>query len=217
MNEPPSPSGTGLSGLAHADSADQIVDRYDNWAATYDEEIASWGYALPLQVAELLLARAPAGPILDAGCGTGLVGAALAATPRGRSFDIIGADVSSESLRTAARRNVYRRLDRVDLTAPLPYADASFGGLTCAGVLTYVPQPEPTLREFVRVLAPGAVAVVTQRTDLWVERDCDTVFAQLSADLGLATIIHPPRPYLPGLAEYGSKIEVICVEVTRPG
>ena len=53
---------------------------YDEWAPTYDADLTgeAQGYVAPAVTADAVVAAAgPGGEILDAGCGTGLVGVAL--------------------------------------------------------------------------------------------------------------------------------------------
>ncbi len=209
----PSESGEGLSAAAHADAA-EIVGRYDGWALDYEDDVRRWGYTLPEDIADLAVATRPAGRLLDAGCGTGLIGHALVA----RGVDpgqIVGIDASQASLRIAAESGVYGDVSRVDLAAGLPFDDHSFGGVVCGGVLTYIPDAAPVLREFVRVLQPGARAIVSQRTDLWVERNFDDTLGQLRAE-GVGVEIGERVPYLPDLAEYGQEIEVIFTTLSSP-
>ena len=206
-------TGAGLSAAAHQ-SSEEIVSRYDRWAIEYEDDVRRWGYTLPEDIADLLMATSPIGRILDAGCGTGLIGHALAA----REVDpqrVFGIDASQESLMIARESGNYGDVSRVDLTLGLPFDDQSFGGVVCGGVLTYVPDAAPVLREFVRVLRPGGAAIVSQRTDLWVERNFDDVLGQLRAE-GVDVSIGDRIPYLPDLAEYGQEIEVIFVTIKSP-
>ena len=209
----PSDTGTGLSAAAHQ-QPEEIVGRYDEWALEYEADVRSWGYTLPEDIAALVMAQAPVGRILDAGCGTGLIGHALRGL--GVSADqLVGIDASQASLEIAAETGVYVDVSRVDLTAGLPFDDHAFGAVVCGGVLTYVPDATPVLREFVRVLRPGAVAIVSQRTDLWEERNFDDTLGQLRAE-GAGVEISERVPYLPDLAEYGEEIEVIFTTIVAP-
>ena len=206
-------AGIGLSAAAHQ-SAEEIVGRYDEWAIEYETDVRSWGYTLPEDIAMMTMARSPVGRILDAGCGTGLIGQAL--VERGaNSQQLVGVDASHASLAIAADSGAYADVSRVDLAGGLPFDDHSFGAVVCGGVLTYIPEPAPVLREFVRVLRPGAAAIVSQRTDLWVERNFDETLGQLRAE-GVQVEISDRVPYLPDLAEYGEEIEVIFTTLIAP-
>ena len=213
VDEPSFDSGAGLSAAAHQ-TAEQIVGRYDDWALDYETDVRSWGYTLPEDIAGLVMATSPAGRVLDAGCGTGLIGHALVAKGADPA-QLVGIDASHASLVIAADSGVYVDVSRVDLTAGLPFDDHSFGAVVCGGVLTYIPDPAPVLREFVRVSRPGAAAIVSQRTDLWAERNFDDTIGQLRAE-GASIEISERVPYLPDLAEYGEEIEVIFTTIIAP-
>lgn len=206
------PSGQGLSGAAQ-ETPEQIVGRYDDWAQAYEDDVRSWGYTLPEDLAALLMATQPVGRILDAGCGTGLIGRALADLGVDRNR-VIGIDASPASLELALDAGVYLDVSCVDLAAGLPFDDHAFGGIVCGGVLTYIPHADPVLREFVRVTRPGGSIVVSQRTDLWVERGFDDSLGQLRAQ-GLRVEVGERVPYLPDLDEYGTEIEVVYTTITR--
>ncbi|HMD12271.1 MAG TPA: hypothetical protein VKG90_08050, partial [Marmoricola sp.] len=47
----------------------EVADRYDEWAESYDEDLASWSYRAPGVVAETVVTRQPdARSVLDVGC-----------------------------------------------------------------------------------------------------------------------------------------------------
>ncbi len=95
--------------------------------------------------------------ILDVATGTGMVAFALAA----RGADVVGLD-QSEAMLAAARA----RLARTPALAPriaflpgeaeaLPFADGEFDALSFTYLLRYVDDRAATMRELVRVVAPG--------------------------------------------------------------
>lgn len=100
-----------------------------------------------------LLAQVFRGTVLDAGDGSGRVGAVLEAL--GASPLLI--DLSADML-AAAPRSMPRV--RADLTA-LPLADASLDSVHAAYVIQNVPQWRTAVRELVRVLRPGGALLVT--------------------------------------------------------
>ena len=99
--------GQGLAAESGASPTD-IAAYYDAWAANdYDADVTSWGYEAPERVAAMVTRRLQEQPgqVLDAGCGTGRVGAALQALG---VKDVIGGDFTPASVEAARRRNVYR-------------------------------------------------------------------------------------------------------------
>jgi demethylmenaquinone methyltransferase/2-methoxy-6-polyprenyl-1,4-benzoquinol methylase len=95
--------------------------------------------------------------ILDVASGTGMVLAEVLARSR---CDVVGLDQSPDMLAVARAR--FASEPRVRLVEgqaeALPFADASFDGLTFTYLLRYVDDPRATLAELARVLRPGARA-----------------------------------------------------------
>ena len=99
-------------------SGDAARDFYDDWAATYDDEIAQNGYATPRRCAAALadLSTDQTRPILDLGCGTGLSGVALS---KAGFTSIDGWDPSPKMLKRAEALHVYRVLRQIEPEEPL--------------------------------------------------------------------------------------------------
>lgn len=177
---------------------DEVAHRFDRWADDYDADVRSWSYEAPEVVAGIVATHVDeSASILDAGCGTGLVGQALRAA--GLRGEIVGTDVSHRSLQVAEDTGAYTSVAPGDLREPLPAPDDRFDAVVCVGVMTYVPDVEALWREFARVVRPGGVVVFTQRDDVWDKRKCGTVTDRLTADGVWAPLeVTEPRPYLPG-------------------
>ncbi len=93
--------------------------------------------------------------VLDVACGTGMVIGELLARAR---CEVVGVDQSPDMLALARAR--FADEPRVELVEgqaeSLPFADASFDGLTVTYLLRYVDDPRATIAELARVLRPGA-------------------------------------------------------------
>ena len=189
----------------------EVAGRYDDWAETYDADLQAWSYRAPEVVADIVVARGSAtASILDAGCGTGLVGRALRRA--GFTGELHGIDLSEASLRVADDSGAYTTLAPADLQQPLTADDDSVDGLVCVGVMTYVPDVEAAWREFARVVRSGGLVVATQREDLWESRDCQGVIDRLTAEGVWEPVeVSGPAPYLPGNAEGMAPIGVYYV------
>jgi predicted TPR repeat methyltransferase len=132
---------------------------FDNYAKTFDAHITG---PLQYRVPELLAALAaeywPAREggldILDLGCGTGLVGAAVAAHVR----QLAGVDLSAKMLEQARARNIYTRLEQTDLLEMTrAEADASYDAIFAADVFIYVGRFDGVVEQVKRLLRPGGV------------------------------------------------------------
>ncbi len=136
------------------------VNDYDSFAEAYSAEteanLVNAYYARP---AILALAGDVAGRrILDAGCGSGPLFAAL----RDRGAIVTGIDTSTGMLELARRRLGARAdLQVADLGSPLPFPDGVFDDVIASLVLHYLEDWGPALAELRRVLKPGGRMIVS--------------------------------------------------------
>ena len=135
---------------------------FDRLAGDWDKVAGAFqtGRARERAVAQLL----PSGLVLaDLGCGTGYMAEALV----GNCARLICVDRSERMLAEAARRLERTRRETVldfrrgELDG-LPIEDAELDGLVAGMVFHHLPSLEGALREFQRVLKPGAAAVVLE-------------------------------------------------------
>lgn len=138
----------------------RLAEVYDAWADEYDNSVGQFGYTNPAVVSALFARLQPdvTAPVLDAGCGTGLIGWMLHLVGY---RDVAGIDLSPGMLRLAAGRGCYRQLSSATLGQPLALPDAGFGGVVASGVFTVGHAPASAFAEIVRVLRPGGVFVVS--------------------------------------------------------
>ena len=96
--------------------------------------------------------------ILDAGCGSGPLSAAL----RARHAVVTGVDASAAMVDLARERlGEDADLHVADLGAPLPFADAAFDDVVASLVLHYLEDWAAPLAELRRVLRPGGRLLVS--------------------------------------------------------
>jgi predicted TPR repeat methyltransferase len=92
--------------------------------------------------------------VLDLGCGTGLLGAALAPA----AATITGVDLSAEMLERAATRGIYAQLAKAEMVEYLRAAGAAtFDAVLAADVFVYLGDLEPVFEGAARALLPGGV------------------------------------------------------------
>jgi predicted TPR repeat methyltransferase len=114
---------------------DDNAQYYDAFASTYDMEFADeLGWHYPAAIAEVYrdACTTTDSPIADIGCGTGLVASALS-FPREQ---IDGIDISTEMLRIAEEKQLYRMLYEVDLTKSVDLITNDYGAVLSAGTFT---------------------------------------------------------------------------------
>jgi predicted TPR repeat methyltransferase len=171
-------------------SPDDCKAIYDEWATTYDSDVQHEGvdYVAPILAASAVVAAGGniSGSILDAGCGTGLVGVALA---KFGANNIDGIDLSPSMLEIARKTGVYKDLTVVDMTKTINKQDQSYDVITCVGTFTQGHVgPEPALQELVRLLKKDGLLVCTVLNEVWVSGGYKAEVERLAA-VGAATIL----------------------------
>ncbi|MDO9425329.1 MAG: methyltransferase domain-containing protein [Methylobacterium sp.] len=147
----------GDGGVLAAISPAYVRTLFDAYAARFERHLVDdLAYRAPeLMVAALdALPEAPAAyeSVLDLGCGTGLMGAALG----DRARHLTGIDLSPLMLAEAARGKRYARLVEGDLVAGImAEAEAATDLVTAADVMIYVGALTGLLAGAVRVLRPN--------------------------------------------------------------
>ncbi|SEL50308.1 class I SAM-dependent methyltransferase [Streptacidiphilus jiangxiensis] len=145
---------------SHTGAATATVNDYDSIAEAYssgnETSLVNAYYERP---AMLALAGDVAGRrILDAGCGSGPLFAAL----RERGATVSGFDASAGMLELARRRlGEDADLRVADLGSPLPYPDDSFDDVVASLVFHYLEDWGPALSEVRRVLKPGGRLIMS--------------------------------------------------------
>jgi ubiquinone/menaquinone biosynthesis C-methylase UbiE len=159
-NNPPGGISTRLVALS-ADSADPSgINDYDSFAKAYtDSNETNLINAYYERPAMLELAGEVAGRrILDAGCGSGPLFAAL----RDKGAVMTGIDKSAGMLQLARRRlGDDADLQVAELGSRLPFPDGTFDDVMASLVLHYLEDWGPALAELRRVLKPGGRLIVS--------------------------------------------------------
>jgi predicted TPR repeat methyltransferase len=180
-----------LQWIYAAQDADDLRERYDVWAADYDSDLDALQWTAPQAAAERCHhVTEPATEILDAGCGTGLVGVSLAAFGRDR---IVGFDLSPGMLAKSAARGVYAELAQGSLLDRLPFDDGRFGCVVAVGVFTFGHVDGSAFAEVVRVTAAGGHVVIAFRDDV-VDRLGYRAAQQRLIDDGMWELVEVSEP-----------------------
>ena len=170
-----------IDAALHLDGNPQKVRQfYDDWAKNYNLDTSSSEYTGPAISARLLGQHLPekSSRLLDAGCGTGLVGIELQAL----GYDHIdGFDLSDSMAEKATATGAYRQvLGGVDMMrAAEDYADANYAAILSVGVFTLGHVPPEALIVLLQLAGPGGLLLISTRTHYYDQ----TNFQQVIDDL----------------------------------
>ena len=143
-----------------------VENVFDGYADKFDSHLQQeLKYAAPEKLVALITrhTKPPAEKwdVLDLGCGTGLVGSAIAPFAR----QLVGVDLSSKMLKKAHVRNLYQRLERLDLlTMMRGEKDSSYDIVVAADVFVYLGKLDETVSEIKRLLCPGGFVAFSIET-----------------------------------------------------
>jgi SAM-dependent methyltransferase len=193
-----------LAWIYSAENPAQLRERYEAWAAHYDSDLDALAWSAPRAAAERCHARLqPNARVLDAGCGTGQVGAHLC---RLGGHQVTGFDLSPAMLAQAARRGCYAQLLEGSLLEPLPFADGSFDAAVSVGVFTYAHVGPEALAHVVRAVRPGGFVVMAFRDDVVTALGFELEFARLES-IGAWQLLERSEP-APMVEEDGQGIDM---------
>jgi predicted TPR repeat methyltransferase len=177
---------------------------FDQYADGFDESlVGKLNYRAPELLADAILRTLGAGPfdIYDAGCGTGLMGAALKPVAR----RLVGSDLSPKMIAQARLRGIYDALTAGDFVAELAAAKSAYDLVTAADVLVYNGDLAPAFAAVATALKPGGGFAFT------VERRAGEGWS-----LGESGRYAHPRAYLVRLAEaHGFRVVAVDEASTR--
>ena len=165
---------------------------YNEWSGSYDAHLATMDYLSPKATVDAVVANIKGDSklkILDAGCGTGLVGASIASnsTLSGR-FELDGIDISTGMLDEARKKGIYSKLEVGDLSRRLQFADATYDVVVCTGTLTMGHVGPEALEELVRISKSGGVVAATVYGKIWESHGYKSAAEALSTK-GLAEVV----------------------------
>lgn len=176
-------------------TSDDFRAVYREWADNYDRDlIDEFGYLAPQAAVTCLKTHLPSlnAPILDMGCGTGLVGQLLFDA----GYQIIdGLDLSFEMLEKARALGVYRALDEADLTEQLTL-EPIYQAVICVGVFSHQPSQPFDLARLFSALAPDGVLVATVNGKGWKEIGWEVLLEQSAEQNGFRIESVSDIPYL---------------------
>lgn len=182
----------GLEQVYAATNPEELNVGYRHWASDYDRDTFSLGYHLPLTVGGFVARHlaVDAGPILDAGAGTGLTGKTLQILGY---KELDGLDLSPDMLALARANGIYRRLEEAELGKALPFETDAYAAFVSTGVFTEGHAPVSGFDELIRVTRPGGLGIFMTRGTYWDEPFGDRM-RELESE-GKWTLLEKSEPF----------------------
>lgn len=144
----------------------ELEDRYDQWAADYDNDLAEeFAWNAPQHASDVFAKHVDRNArILDAGAGTGLVGECLVKAGFG---NLVAMDLSQGMLEEAKSKNLYNEFHQMALGGMLDFATDKFDAVISVGVFTQGHAPARSFDELARITKPGGLIVFSLRVDTY--------------------------------------------------
>jgi len=159
---------------------EEILKYYKDWAGNnkYNKDMIEWNYTAPKETVSVLKKHAlnKNYKILDAGCGTGLVGIEL---KKSGYLNIEGLDFSQDML-DLIPQGIYKNLQKVDLNSYLKIKDDTYDVIICVGTFTFGHVKAHALDELIRITKNKGLICFTINEGIYKEYGFDKKIKQLS-------------------------------------
>ena len=161
-------------------TSEELLKYYQDWADNnkYNKDMVDWNYTAPQEAVSILKKYAfnKNFKILDAGCGTGLVGIEL---KKCGYSNIEGVDFS-QSMLDLVPQGTYKKIEKIDLNKPLKFKDNIYDVLMCVGTFTYGHVKPKALDELIRITRNGGLICFTINEGIYEEYGFDKKIKELS-------------------------------------
>ena len=181
---------------------------YDDWASNYDQTLKNWNYKTPLRAAQAIFKiKAHINTNLDLACGTGMFAEKLQKIyPK---IIIDGCDISSQSLKIAKQKKLYRNLIKKSFEKKINISK-KYDSVSMIGSMTYCKKPKKLFLLIKNYLKKNGIFIFSHRIDLWKKQKFDTVLKNFNESFKL---IYKSRPlsYLPKNSSFSNQIKIRIV------
>ena len=161
-------------------TTEELLKYYQDWTDNnkYNKDMVDWNYTAPQETVKVLKKYVldKNFKILDAGCGTGLVGIEL--KKYGYS-NIEGIDFSQNML-DLVPQNVYKKIEKIDLNKTLKYKNNTYDAIMCVGTFTYGHVKPHALDELIRITKSKGLICFTVNEGIYEEYGFDDKIKELS-------------------------------------
>lgn len=177
-----------------ASTPEELSSAYAQWAHLYDKDtLDQMGYVGPQISCSLLdnYLDSKDSHILDAGCGTGLVGEALSTIGYSK---VDAMDYCEAMLEVAQEKSVYNNVFQDDMNELKAVPEDTYDASICVGTFTYAHVGPQGFDELIRVTKPGGYVCFTVRDGAYQEYNYREHMLKLEAAnvWQLETMAHEP-------------------------
>ena len=161
-------------------TSEELLKYYQDWTKKnkYNQDMVNWKYTAPQETVLVLKKYALNNKykILDAGCGTGLVGIEL---KKCGYSNIDGVDFSQNML-DLIPQGIYKKIEKVDLNKPLKFKTNMYDVVMCVGTFTYGHVKPQALDELIRITKNGGLICFTINEGIYEEYGFDNKIKALT-------------------------------------
>jgi len=161
-------------------TTEELLKYYQDWTKKnkYNHDMVDWNYTAPKETVLILKKYTLDNKckILDAGCGTGLVGIEL---KKCGYLNIDGVDFSQNML-DLIPKDIYKKIEKVDLNKPLKFKTNMYDVIMCVGTFTYGHVKPKTLDELIRITKNRGLVCFTINEGIYEEYGFDNKIKELS-------------------------------------
>ena len=159
---------------------EELLKYYQVWTDNnkYNKDMVDWNYTAPQETVSVLKKYAlnKNSKILDAGCGTGLVGIQL---KKYGYLNIEGVDFS-QSMLDLVPQNIYKKIKKIDLNKPLKFKNNIYDIVMCVGTFTYGHVKPHALDEIIRITRNKGLICFTVNEGIYEEYGFDKKIKELT-------------------------------------
>ena len=158
----------------------ELLKYYQNWTDNnkYNKDMVDWNYTAPQETVSVMKKYVfnKNSKILDAGCGTGLVGIEL---KKYGYTNIEGVDFSQNML-DLVPQGIYKKIEKVDLNEILKFKTNIYDVVMCVGTFTYGHVKPQALDELIRITKNKGLICFTVNEGIYEEYGFDNKIKKLS-------------------------------------
>ena len=160
---------------------EELLKYYQDWTNNnkYNKDMVDWNYTAPQETVSVLKKYSlnKNSKILDAGCGTGLVGIEL---KKYGYLHIDGVDFSQDML-DLVPQGIYKKIEKVDLNKLLKFKNNTYDVVMCVGTFTYGHVMPKALDELIRITKNKGLICFTINEGIYEEYGFDNKIKELSS------------------------------------